>query len=380
MERFDAAYLEQRVEHNLAAAAAFKEGGGKVGAVYCAFMPKELIAAAGALPVSLCAGSERPIAAAEQSLPRNLCPLIKSSFGFAITDQCPYFHDTDFILADATCDGKKKMFELLAEIKPLQVMLLPQSASNPEALDQWHAELRKAKASLELLTGNTVTDEALREQIRRYNALRRTTRELYALNEGEVPLAFGRELAVITDSAGFDIDLPGRLAEMARAVAVLRARAQDKAFMHDMRSRPRILLTGCPNTNKKVLHLLEDAGGVVVAMENCGGLKTAGLQVDEWDDPLRALARSSLAVACPCMTPNAARLDLLGQLIDAFAIDGVVELIWQACHTYNIEAFSVRRHVMQMKGVSYLQIETDYSESDVEQLRVRIEAFLEMLC
>jgi len=45
--------------------------------------------AATAAPVSLCATSEEPINAAEADLPRNLCPLIKASYGFALTDTCP---------------------------------------------------------------------------------------------------------------------------------------------------------------------------------------------------------------------------------------------------------------------------------------------------
>ena len=87
-----------------------KEKGGKIVGTYCTFVPTELIMAAGAAPVSLCATSEEPISAAETHLPRNLCPLIKASYGFALTDTCPYFYFSDFILGETTCDGKRKMF------------------------------------------------------------------------------------------------------------------------------------------------------------------------------------------------------------------------------------------------------------------------------
>ena len=57
----------------------------KIVGMYCAYSPQGLVLAAGALPVSLCGTRQEPIAAAEKVLPRNLCPLIKSSFGSMTT-------------------------------------------------------------------------------------------------------------------------------------------------------------------------------------------------------------------------------------------------------------------------------------------------------
>jgi benzoyl-CoA reductase/2-hydroxyglutaryl-CoA dehydratase subunit BcrC/BadD/HgdB len=94
---------------------------------------------------------------------------------------------------------------------------------------------------------------------------------------------------------------------------------------------------------------------------------------------MEALAERYLSVACPCMTPNMRRLDLIGRIIADYHIDGVVELTWQACHTYNIEAHQVGEFVTDHCGSNYLQIETDYSEADTHQIKLRIDAFLEML-
>ena len=94
-----------------------KESGQRIVGTFCSFVPTELVEAAGGTVVSLCASSEEPIAAAEANLPRNLCPLIKASYGFALTDTCPYFYFADYVVGETTCDGKKKMFELMDEIK-----------------------------------------------------------------------------------------------------------------------------------------------------------------------------------------------------------------------------------------------------------------------
>jgi benzoyl-CoA reductase/2-hydroxyglutaryl-CoA dehydratase subunit BcrC/BadD/HgdB len=72
-----------------------KEQGKKLAGVFCAFTPVEIPMAAGITTVSVCGVSEEPIAEAEKILPRNSCPLIKSSFGHAITDTCPYIYFSD---------------------------------------------------------------------------------------------------------------------------------------------------------------------------------------------------------------------------------------------------------------------------------------------
>ena len=66
--------------------------------------------AMGAASVGLCSMSDETIPVAEQTLPKNLCPLIKASYGFAVTDKCPFFYFSDVVVGETTCDGKKKMY------------------------------------------------------------------------------------------------------------------------------------------------------------------------------------------------------------------------------------------------------------------------------
>ena len=76
------------------------------------------------------------------------------------------------------------------------------------------------------------------------------------------------------------------------------------------------------------------------------------------------------------MSPNDSRLGFITDMVDEYQVDGVVEIILQACHTFSIESFNVKKAVVA-KGVPYLKIETDYSKADVGQINTRLEAFLE---
>ena len=129
----------------------------------------------------------------------------------------------------------------------------------------------------------------------------------------------------------------------------------------------------------KVVQIVEESGGNVVCFESCGAYKAVYDQVDEKKEPLLAIAEKYLRTPCSCMSPNTGRFELVGNLADEFKVDGVIDLTWQACHTYNIESHRLGKFIQETKKLPFLHIETDYSESDVGQLRVRIEAFLEML-
>lgn len=379
MRDYGTTYMDEIDEKVYLEGIAAKESGRKVVGIYCAFTPHELIAAAGAIPVSLCAGSEKPISKAEEHLPRNLCPLIKASYGFALTEACPYFNATDFLVADATCDGKKKMFELMNRIRPLHLLQLPQTYETEESLDYWISELHKIQAFIEDKTGNRITEEGLWEQIDLYNGCRAMTLSIYEMNRGAMPKLTGREIIAITGSGGFEVNLEDRLGEMALARQDILERAETSEWQMQVKNKRKIMLTGCPVTNRKLLNVLEDSGAIVVAMESCGGLKTVGDRVEHRGDPWHAMGVYYLNTACPCMTPNPKRLEIISDIIEGYGIDGVVELVWQGCHTYNIEAFQIKEHIREHHGKPYLQIETDYSESDLGQIRLRVEAFLELI-
>ncbi len=354
-----------------------KDEGQKVIGVYCAYCPREMILAAGAIPVSLCGTSEKPIAAAETVLPRNLCPLIKSSYGFAATDTCPFFHFSDLIIGETTCDGKKKMFEIMQNIKPVYVMQLPHLHQLDAALELWVKELRRLRSTLEEELDVQITDEKLWEAIRTVNDETMAVKAICDLNKMEPPMLSGMDLLTVTWSRSFSSDREKLLTMLNGLQQELAASQQGQARV----KKPRVLLTGCPVGlgSEKVIRLVEEAGGLIVAMENCSGYKTLELQSDtELDDPIVALAQKYMEIPCSCMSPNPYRFELLERMMEEFRVDAVVDLTWQACHTYNVEAFEVG-NLVRKKGLPYLHLESDYSSSDLETLKIRIEALLEMV-
>lgn len=357
-----------------------KDGGKRVVGMFCSFVPVELIYAAGLIPVGLCSFTDEPIPAAEAHLPKNLCPLIKASYGFALTDTCPYFFFSDLVVGETTCDGKKKMFELLGEIKPTYVMQLPHSRDRA-ALDFWKGQIVAFKEKLEEHFGVTVTEDDIRAAIRLKNRERRVMRSFLELGKLDPAPMSGYEMGTRIDSGSFSFDLDERCRDVEARVAEVKAQ-WEADFKGKPSVRPRLLITGCPNAGvrEKVIRAVEEMGADIVAFDTCNGVRDKVELVDESiDDVYEALAIKYLNINCSVMSPNQSRIDYIAKMIDEYHVDGVIEIVLQSCHTYDVEAHFVKRMVMEQKGIPYLNIETDYSQSDKGQINTRLAAFLETI-
>ena len=370
-------FAEQR-KNSFLAVKKLKDQGVPVVGAYCTYFPQEIAMAMGAATVGLCSTSDETIPDAEKDLPKNLCPLIKSSYGFAKTDKCPFFHFSDVVVGETNCDGKKKMYEYMSEFKDIFIMELPNTQSE-ESLKLWKSEIIRFKEYLEKKFDVTITEDDVREAIKVNNEVRRSLKRLYEVMRHDPAPITGHDLFKVLYGSGFKFD---RKAIPAETDALVEKIEKEYAEGKMLEKKPRIVITGCPigGATEKVIRAVEDNGGVVVAFENCSGAKSIDKLVDEENpDVYDALARRYLNIGCSVMTPNPNRLDLLGRLIDEYKADGVVEMTLQACHTYNVETLAIRRFVNEKKGSPYINVETDYSQADIGQLNTRIAAFIEML-
>ena len=345
---------------------------------YCTYFPQELAIAAGAATVGLCSTSGETIPTAEKDLPANLCPLIKSSYGFAKDDKCPFFYFSDIVVGENTCDGKKKMYELMSEFKDVFIMDLPNSQSE-KGLELYKEELLKMKAYVEKKFDITITDEDMRKAVKLENEIRVAKKNLVDTMKNDPCPVSGLDMFHVLYGSGFKFDHTAIVPEIEAVQAKIE---KEYAEGTNVGKKSRIVVTGCPigGVTEKVIKAIEDNGGVVVAMENCVGAKQYDRLIDEdAEDIWEATAYRYLQIGCSVMTPNANRYDLLGRTIDEYKADGVVDMTLQACHTYNVESKSIEKFCTEKKNVPYFHVETDYSTADVAQLNTRIAAFIEML-
>ena len=360
---------------------AHQENGGKVFGTFCVYVPDEVVIAADAIATGLCGGSQFWVPGGEKVLPTNTCPLIKASVGARLDRTCPFFRIADMYVGETTCDGKKKAWEILAGDVPVYVMDLPQM-KRAKDVQKWADEIKEFKAVVEKETGNEVTAEKLAASIKTVNDKRRALARLYECRKSDKLPISGKDALLISQIAFYDD--PTRFATMTnRLCDELEQRIADGVSVFPEGTK-RIMLTGTPLAipNWKIHNIVETSGAAVVCEEMCTGTRYFERLVDETketvDEQIQALADRYMGINCACFTPNTGRIDDIIRLAKEYKVDGVIDVNLKFCSLYDTEGYAVE-NALKEAGIPVLGIETDYVDSDAEQLRTRISAFIEML-
>lgn len=355
--------------------------GGKVFGTFCVYVPDEIVFAADAIATGLCGGSQFWVPGGEKVLPTNTCPLIKASVGARIDRTCPFFRIADMYVGETTCDGKKKAWEILAEDVPVHVMNLPQM-KHAKDVQAWAEEIETFKNIVEEFTGNKVTADKLAESIKLINNKRKALERLYDLRKNETLPISGCDALLISQIAFYDD--PARFTQMTNKLCdELEKRVADGVSVVPAGTK-RIMLTGTPLAipNWKLHNIVETSGAAVVCEEMCTGTRYFEKLVDEsgttLEEQYQALANRYMNINCACFTPNSGRIDDILRLAKEYKVDGIIDVNLKFCNLYDTEGYFVER-AMKEAGIPVLGIETDYTDSDAQQLRTRVSAFIEML-
>jgi benzoyl-CoA reductase/2-hydroxyglutaryl-CoA dehydratase subunit BcrC/BadD/HgdB len=357
-----------------------KKQGKKVVGTYCTFVPEEIVLAVGGVMVGLCAGADFATQEVEKYLPRNMCALIKSTFGFKLESVCPYLEASDVIVGENTCDGKKKAYEVFKGlVKDLYVMDLPQTKTK-EARALLKTEYKKFITKMESLSGRTITVDGLKKAMAVVNAKRSAVHRLCVLRRADPAPISGLD-ALLINQIYFYED-PVRFTENINALCdELDGRVKTKAGVFPAKT-PRLLISGCPMAvpNWKLPALIESKGAVGVGEESCTGERGTRNLVEGSSSTLDGLVDSLveryLAIDCAVFTPNKERVDHIKEMAAVYKVDGVVLYSLNFCTPYMVEAMGIERE-LESAGIPAIKIETDYSQEDMGQLATRIQAFIE---
>lgn len=358
-----------------------QKNGQKVFGTFCVYVPDEVVIAANGIVTGLCGGSQFWVPDGEAVLPKSTCPLIKASVGARLGKTCPFFRIADMYVGETTCDGKKKAWEILGTDVPMYVMDMPQMKRRKD-VEKWTEEISDFAAVVEEQTGVKITPEKLAEAIHIVNEKRKALARVYETRKADAIPISGKDALLMMQIAFFDD--PVRCAQMTNRLAdELEQRVKDGVSVFPAGTK-RILVTGTPMAipNWKLHHIIETSGGAVVCEETCTGTRYFERLVDEskttLEEQYAAIAERYMGINCACFTPNTDRVDDILRLAKEYKVDGVIDVNLKFCCLYDTEGYSVEK-ALKDAGIPVLGIETDYTDADAEQLRTRIEAFMEML-
>jgi benzoyl-CoA reductase/2-hydroxyglutaryl-CoA dehydratase subunit BcrC/BadD/HgdB len=376
MTRFDEAFHASHGTR-VAEIADHRSAGGKSIGTFCIYVPDEIALAAGVIPIPLCGGTNWSVDYADKMFPRDICPLIRSTFGMAFSGTCPYRKLKDAVVGETTCDAKKKAWDLLG----FQVLEVPQKKLPPDR-ELWRAEVRGFRRFMENLSGVQITFDGLREAVLLTNKRRKLLQNINLLRQIDDPPVSGLD-ALLVSQAALTMDPAAFIRIATELLDELNDRSRQciSAYTHH---GPRVLIAGSPSPMgyAKIHFAVEQHGMRVVADETCTGMRYFRDLIDETPPDLDALLDSIadryFSIDCSCFSPNRERVENIQRILESYRVDGVLHHILSFCHTYNIEARVVDR-LLSSHAVPSLTIVTDYSYEDLDRLSVRLESFSEVL-
>lgn len=347
--------------------------GKKAAVSFCSHVPAEIFEAAGVclLRVPYMQGVKD---AASGLLPGNVCPAVKNCCD-TCEDEC--LKDADLILAETSCDGKRKLYELISRQDRVYFYQVAQGADRNYVKPLIRSECRCLVRELKNRFGLTITDDAIRKAGALLNQERESITALMELQRQTPPAAWGLEIFRTLEEHRALPDIRERIAANEAARAQLLGRESPVP-----KSARRVLVTGCPLSGlyAKILNAIEQNGGVAVCLETCEVMKSAVRHFDtENEDVYAALADCYQNTACAIMAPNTLRFQLIERLVNDYHVDGVLDVMLTTCHPYTVERDKMNRLCKDRLHLPYIAISTDTSESDIGQLATRITAFMEML-
>lgn len=350
---------------------------------YCVMVPQELVYAAGAMPVKLCSGSYTAFNLGDDIAPRDACPLVKAVVGFETVGAMPLYRDCGLMVVPITCDCKKKMAGMLAEHVPVVNLHVPSDKAEDADMEQYVKELYDLADALSAYTGTAITYERLSDTAAMTAAAQYELSRFVALKKAH-PLLIKGTHAMAAMNAQSYTHIGQWTRQMGELNRELGQRARKKQYA-SRANQPRILITGSPVVfpNIKIPLLIEEMGGALVGDETCmgeRGLYDPLVVVDRsFDGVMRALAnRYTRPCTCPTFVDNRQRVFRVRQMVADHRVEGVIYHVLRGCLVYDYE-YAIFEEEMGKLGVPIIRLETDYNEEDVEQLRIRIEAFIELI-
>jgi benzoyl-CoA reductase/2-hydroxyglutaryl-CoA dehydratase subunit BcrC/BadD/HgdB len=342
-----------------------------------AFLPEELIYAAGAVPVCLFHGGDpEAVAASAAFVPRYIDTFCRSQIGYWSLGEDPYYHSVDLFVSPLTDNNERTIADCFDFYTGIEVFRfgVPHDNSDGSSLQYYLYGLKQLKARLEDFTGNRITGDKLKEAIRLYNGIRASLREISAMRKtGAVPLS-GRQFITL-NHVSYLLD---PLQTAASLVEISSSLKQEKGT----EKSPRLLFIASTLAfgDYKVLHLIEETGAEVVIEESLEGLRDCRHDVPTDGDPLEALAAKYFgkSLAPAYFSHSYGIFNHYQKLIDDYKVDGVIWYQLMYRETYDMQSFSFSRRLKKL-GIPMLKLQSDYDAFETGQFRTRIGAFIEIL-
>jgi benzoyl-CoA reductase/2-hydroxyglutaryl-CoA dehydratase subunit BcrC/BadD/HgdB len=256
---------------------------------------------------------------------------------------------------------------------PLQFNLMMPSRLDSELSRHFlKAEIERFKNFLELNIGK-IAPQSLKASVQLFNHIRENLREIYNHRPKWHTQIPGQNFAQII-RAGYLMDRQRYLELLNELLNALPEKTGESENLVP------IFLAGNMTHSDSYFSLIEEAGAIVVKDDLCSGARFLRLMVPEDVDPIDGLThRYFTSFLCPTKHKgvHAHGETLLKEVQDSGA-KGVIFLLYKYCETHFFD-YPDLKQALESKGIPTLLLEVEDPSYSIEQLKIRVQAFVEML-
>ena len=349
--------------------------GGRAVGYLPTYVPREILHAAGILPVGILgAGEQLEIVRGDACFQSYICHLPRSVVELGLSGRLDAL---DGMIFPSTCDVIRNLsgiWRLLFPKKYTSYLDVPQNFAPDVGGAFYEGVLRELWSELCALSGREPDDAALRTAITLYDANRKLVRELYDLRAAEPWRAPASE-AYLLLRAGMVLPVEEHTRVLAEYLALVRAEERG------MVDNARVLLTGafCEQPPLTLIRTLERAGCDLVDDDFMPVLRWLGHDVggdiEALGDPVRALAEAYIGdeqeSACRFVPDGKPKGERLVETVRRRAAEGVVCAAPSFCDPALLER-PMLQSALEEAGIAYTAFK--YAENTGQMQPIREQA------
>jgi benzoyl-CoA reductase/2-hydroxyglutaryl-CoA dehydratase subunit BcrC/BadD/HgdB len=348
-------------------------------------VPEELIHACGMIPIRICRGGDNQLAEdGGNYFSTQNCFFLRQTVGTFAANIDPYVAQLDAVATDTTCLQLHRMSSVLSYYFKANVLQIgfPRDPTLPEGREYFAHEVKYFLERLEGIAGHSVDAEQLAASLQLYQRIHSAIRELYrhvAAGTGGLSWREVFEAAhagFVLDREEYVVLLESWLQELGRVPEA------EKAASGEQSARVILVGSNIAPGDTKLIDIIESSGAKVV-----GDLVWSGLAT-KMDLEFKQLTLDGLIEGYLDRFPHAAlpkmevetdrKLSTLLDLVRSRHAQGVIYYSLRYCDPFSFKMLSTKEYLKRAK-VPLLEVQTDYGTMDLESVRNRVCAFVEML-
>ena len=364
-------------EHPYRVISAYKQEGKKVIGVLPYFAPVELVVAAGMVPMGIWGSNKKTIAQAKEYCATFYCTIAQLALEMLLDGT---LDQLDGIITPTICDTLRPMsqnFRVAMEGKlPCIFLAHPQNRKPAFGLQFTVDQYMHVKSELEKISGNTITDEALRDAIKVMNRSRKARREFVKL-AGQHPEAISAvERSAVLRSAWFMEPAvhAQKLEELNEELSKLPA--------SNWKGR-KVVTSGIICDNPKLLQIFDDNNIAIAADDVAQETRAFRVDASEEGDPMMALAQQFADQDYDVLlydehSNKNRRADYVVQMVKESGAQGLVLFMQQFCDPEEME-YPYLKKALDAAGIPHIKLGVDQQMRDFGQASTAIQAFADVL-